>query len=82
MKSWTVATPGAYYPLFKRQKSSTTKSDFRDRSLYKYFVDFETRWRDNDIYGHVNNVVYGEWVDSIVNKYLIEKCSLEPLKSP
>ncbi|CAF1399492.1 unnamed protein product, partial [Rotaria magnacalcarata] len=43
MKSWTVATPGAYYPLFKRQKSSTTKSDFRDRSLYKYFVDFETR---------------------------------------
>ncbi|CAF1920165.1 unnamed protein product [Rotaria magnacalcarata] len=40
------------------------------------------RWRDNDIYGHVNNVVYGEWVDSIVNKYLIEKCSLEPLKSP
>jgi acyl-CoA thioester hydrolase len=29
----------------------------------------------------VNNVVYGEWIDSIVNKYLIDKCCLEPLKS-
>ncbi|CAF3345129.1 unnamed protein product [Rotaria socialis] len=72
----------AYYPLFKRQKSSTTKSDFRDRSLYKYFVDFQTRWRDNDVYGHVNNAVYSEWIDSIVDMYLIEKCSLDPLKSP
>jgi len=33
------------------------------------------------MYGHVNNVVYGEWIDSIVNNYLIEKCSLNPLKS-
>jgi acyl-CoA thioester hydrolase len=29
----------------------------------------------------VNNVVYNEWIDTIVNKYLIEKCSLDPLKS-
>jgi acyl-CoA thioester hydrolase len=42
----------------------------------------ELRWRDNDVYGHVNNVVYGEWIDTIVNKYLIEKCLFEPLKSP
>ncbi|CAF4093440.1 unnamed protein product [Rotaria sordida] len=71
-----------YNKLFKREKSISSKSDFRNRSLYKYFVDIQTRWRDNDIYGHVNNAVYGEWIDSIVNKYLIEKCSLEPLKSP
>ena len=32
------------------------------------------------MYGHVNNVVYGEWIDSIVNNYLIEKCSFNPLK--
>ncbi|CAF0823669.1 unnamed protein product [Rotaria sordida] len=50
--------------------------------LFKREKNIQTRWRDNDIYGHVNNVVYGEWIDSIVNKYLIEKCSLEPLKSP
>ncbi len=34
------------------------------------------------MYGHVNNAVYGEWIDSIVNHYLIKKCSLNPLKSP
>jgi len=33
------------------------------------------------MYGHVNNVVYGEWIDSIVNNYLICKCSFNPLKS-
>jgi acyl-CoA thioester hydrolase len=33
------------------------------------------------MYGHVNNVVYAEWIDSIVNNYLIEKCSFNPLKS-
>jgi len=33
------------------------------------------------MYGHVNNVVYGEWIDSIVNNYLISKCSFNPLKS-
>jgi acyl-CoA thioester hydrolase len=40
------------------------------------------RWRDNDVYGHVNNVVYGEWINSIVNQYLIEKCFLQPFSSP
>ena len=42
-------------------------------------VDY--RWCDNDMYGHVNNVVYGQWIDTIVNNYFIEKCSFNPLKS-
>ena len=33
------------------------------------------------MYGHVNNVVYGQWIDTIVNNYLIEKCSFNPMKS-
>jgi acyl-CoA thioester hydrolase len=33
------------------------------------------------MYGHVNNVVYGQWIDTIVNNYLIENCSFNPLKS-
>ena len=33
------------------------------------------------MYGHVNNVVYGQWIDTIVNNYLIEKCLFNPLKS-
>ncbi|CAF1417783.1 unnamed protein product [Adineta ricciae] len=70
------------FQTLKRGKSISSLSDYRDRSFYKYFIDIQTRWRDNDIYGHVNNVVYGEWIDTIVNKYLIERCSLEPLQSP
>ncbi|UJR24673.1 hypothetical protein I4U23_006046 [Adineta vaga] len=69
------------FQILKREKSLSSLSEYRDRSLYKYFIDIQTRWRDNDIYGHVNNVVYGEWIDTIVNKYLIEKCSLQPLQS-
>ena len=40
------------------------------------------RLRDNDYYGHVNNVIYLEWIDTIVNYYLIKECSMDPLKSP
>jgi acyl-CoA thioester hydrolase len=36
-----------------------------------------TRWSDNDIYGHVNNVVYYSWFDSVVNRYLIEEGGLD-----
>ena len=38
--------------------------------------------RDNDYYGHVNNVVYAEWIDTIIDRFLLENCSLDPLKSP
>ncbi|MGQ8365429.1 acyl-CoA thioesterase [Glaciecola sp. 1036] len=36
-----------------------------------------TRWHDNDIYGHVNNVVYYSYFDSVVNRFLIEKGELD-----
>ena len=47
------------------------------RSGYKYFVDITTRWMDNDIYGHVNNVVYYSYFDSVANQYLIEQGGLD-----
>jgi acyl-CoA thioester hydrolase len=47
------------------------------RSGYNYFSDITTRWMDNDIYGHVNNVVYYSYFDSIANQYLIEKGGLD-----
>ncbi|MEM9599983.1 MAG: thioesterase family protein [Pseudomonadota bacterium] len=31
-----------------------------------------TRWNDNDMYGHINNTVYYEWFDTVVNRWLIE----------
>lgn len=36
-----------------------------------------TRWADNDVYGHVNNVVYYSWFDTAVNGWLIESGVLD-----
>jgi acyl-CoA thioester hydrolase len=42
------------------------------RGEYRAFRAIGTRWMDNDAYGHVNNVVYYSWFDTVVNAYLIE----------
>lgn len=47
------------------------------KSAYKYFVPITTRWMDNDIYGHVNNVTYYSYFDTAANQYLIEKGGLD-----
>jgi acyl-CoA thioester hydrolase len=49
------------------------------RSAYRYFRTVPTRWMDNDIYGHVNNVQYYSFFDTVVNGYLIEQGVLDPL---
>jgi acyl-CoA thioester hydrolase len=46
------------------------------RSDYPYFRTFTTRWRDNDVYAHMNNAVYYEYVDSVVNGWLVERGGL------
>lgn len=47
------------------------------RSAYKHFLSLQTRWADNDIYGHVNNVAYYGYFDTIVNEYLINVGGLD-----
>ncbi|MEZ4300065.1 MAG: thioesterase family protein [Polyangiaceae bacterium] len=47
------------------------------RSYYKHFSTIETRWMDNDIYGHVNNVVYYSYFDTVINRYLISAGGLD-----
>jgi acyl-CoA thioester hydrolase len=47
------------------------------RSSYKAFRAISTRWMDNDVYGHVNNVVYYSWFDTAVNATLIEQGVLD-----
>jgi acyl-CoA thioester hydrolase len=47
------------------------------RSDYKHLLTIETRWMDNDVYGHVNNVVYYSFFDTAVNRYLIEEGVLD-----
>jgi acyl-CoA thioester hydrolase len=47
------------------------------RSAYRVFRSIGTRWSDNDVYGHVNNVVYYSWFDTVVNAHLIEQGALD-----
>ncbi|MGE6192217.1 acyl-CoA thioesterase [Stutzerimonas stutzeri] len=47
------------------------------RRDYKHFRPITTRWHDNDIYGHVNNVVYYGFFDTAVNNYLIQQGGLD-----
>lgn len=47
------------------------------RAQYRHFLPIQTRWSDNDAYGHVNNVVYYSWFDTVVNEYLIAAGALD-----
>ncbi len=47
------------------------------RSDYPHLHSITTRWHDNDIYGHVNNVTYYSFFDTAVNTYLIEQGGLD-----
>ncbi|WP_226637566.1 acyl-CoA thioesterase [Novosphingobium profundi] len=49
-----------------------SREPLRERAYYRAFVPVATRWRDNDIYGHANNVIYYSWFDTVVNTWLIE----------
>lgn len=42
------------------------------RDQFRHFLSIPTRWMDNDVYGHVNNVVYYSYFDTAVNQFLIE----------
>lgn len=52
-------------------------SDPRSRDSYSNFSQITTRWHDNDVYGHVNNVVYYSFFDSAVNSVLIKHGGLD-----
>jgi acyl-CoA thioester hydrolase len=47
------------------------------RSHYPQFSRIDTRWSDNDVYGHVNNVVYYSYFDTVVNRWLIDAGALD-----
>ncbi|MFY8178715.1 MAG: acyl-CoA thioesterase [Limnohabitans sp.] len=56
---------------------SPTRPQPESRSTFKVFRRIDTRWMDNDVYGHVNNVVYYSWFDTAVNAHLIEQGALD-----
>ena len=57
--------------------SEKTAKPAETRARYRHFQKIPTRWGDNDIYGHVNNVVYYSYFDTVVNTYLIERGALD-----
>lgn len=44
----------------------------KTRNAFPYFAEVDTRWRDNDRYGHLNNAIYYELFDSAINGFLLE----------
>ena len=49
----------------------------KTRDDFRHFYPITTRWMDNDAYGHVNNVVYYLWFDTVVNQFLIAHGTLD-----
>ena len=52
------------------------------RADYPHFLAIPTRWMDNDVYLHVNNVVYYSFFDTVINRYLIDAGGLDFANSP
>ena len=62
--------------------SQQSRHSFGKRADYKHLLPIQTRWMDNDVFGHVNNVVYYSYFDTVVNLYLIEAGALDIQNSP
>jgi acyl-CoA thioester hydrolase len=55
----------------------TERPQPRPRADFRRFLTLDTRWMDNDVYGHVNNAVYYSYFDTAVNRHLIEAGALD-----
>lgn len=51
-----------------------------EREAYGYHVNIQTRWMDNDLYGHVNNVIYYSYFDTAIAEFLINEASFDPFE--
>ena len=54
------------------KRDQKQKPEAKPRSAFLHFASFDTRWRDNDRYGHLNNAIYYELFDSAINQLLID----------
>jgi len=52
------------------------------RDRYLHFLPIQTRWNDNDVYGHVNNMVFYGYFDSVVSGFLVSRGGLDTVKAP
>jgi acyl-CoA thioester hydrolase len=56
---------------------SSTDAAPTTRTRFPHFTRIDTRWKDNDVYGHVNNVEYYSYFDTVINRYLIRHGGLD-----
>jgi len=67
-------------PAFAPEPLMSDKPEIpaESRSDFGHFATIPTRWMDNDHYGHLNNVVYYSFFDTVINRWLIQEASLDP----
>lgn len=75
-------TPASSSPNPTQTPTAAARPVPDPRSAYVHFLPITTRWMDNDAYGHVNNVVYYAYFDTVVNRYLIECGLLDVARGP
>jgi acyl-CoA thioester hydrolase len=68
--------PGLHRP-FKPREERMERQPPRKRDEYFHFLTITTRWMDNDIYGHINNVQYYSYFDTVINRFLIDQQVLD-----
>jgi acyl-CoA thioester hydrolase len=61
---------------------SATQTASDARRAYPHFHRISTRWKDNDVYGHVNNVEYYSYFDTVINQFLIRQGRLDIVHGP
>ena len=77
MSSIAATAASATPPVTPPAATSTATSDLPARADYPHFLSIATRWMDNDVYGHVNNVVYYSYFDTVINEHLIRAGGLD-----
>lgn len=61
---------------------SRAAQNYKPREAYRFFTPVPTRWNDNDLLGHVNNVLYYRFFEVVIVKFLMEECKLDWFRSP
>jgi acyl-CoA thioester hydrolase len=61
---------------------SDARPPLLERSSYPHVAPIQTRWMDNDVYGHVNNVVYYAYFDTVINAWLVAEGGLDVARGP
>jgi acyl-CoA thioester hydrolase len=59
------------------ETSTSSRPQPKPRSAFNVFMPISTRWSDNDVYGHINNVTYYSFFDTAVNSWLISQGVLD-----